>query len=334
MLALEQAKRLASRGMNVVLTCFNRNLASWLETVVQDFGPGKVVTGHIHGLLRDRINRSSFASDLRAAEAARGADLYDKIYFELGALAIEELGERFHAAIIDEVQDMPPARLADVVFAWTSEQDGARILLAGDFTRQALYGHGTYSAADVKEAFGKAPIFNLGLNCRNTRRIAIQTDFMSGFPGTRVSPRQVDGDPVEVVFFSGPEEGLKALEKIVHRLKQEGFHPRDVILLGSRRMENSLLTGRRAIDGWALSESMGAHEECLVYSTIHAFKGLERPVIILIDVASGQPDEADSLLYVGMSRARLRLFILCPEESRPSIEERLARGAAALAGAA
>jgi superfamily I DNA/RNA helicase len=71
----------------------------------------------------------------------------------------------------------------------------------------------------------------------------------------------------------------------------------------------------------------------LAYSTIHAFKGLERPVVIVIDAEAASVDESDALLYVAMSRARLRLFILAPQAARVGIEQRLALGALAAAGA-
>ncbi len=335
LLAVEFARRLASSGMDAVLTCFNWQLGSWLVSVVRDLGPGRVVAGHLHGLLRDRINRSSFASDLTASEKREDGDLYTRTYFELGALAVEEQRERFGAVIVDEVQDIPPMALAALVQCWTAEQDKPRVLLLGDFTRQALYGNGTSSADEVRGAFGQAPVFGLGINCRNTRRIAIQTDFMSGFAGTRVSPKQPEGDPVEVLFYKGADAGVRALEKIIVGLRRTGFRPCDAVVLGPRRIEASLLSMSKSFGGWQLSEIARARETELAYSTIHSFKGLERPVVIVVDATTAGTDETDALLYVAMSRARLRLFVLCPEESRVIVEERLARGAAAVvAGAA
>jgi DNA helicase IV len=333
LLAIEQAKRYASRGMDVVVSCFNRHLAGWLKSSIQTFGPGKVVAGNIHSLLRERICRSSFSADLRVAEERGGDALYARTFFDLGALAIEELAERFQAVIIDEVQDMPPAGLAEVVYAWTNVQPDPRVLLAGDFTRQALYAGGTCSADEVRKAFGEAPLCNLSINCRNTRRIAIQTDFMSGFVGTRISPKQIEGDPVEVRFFNGPKTCVEVLERIVESLRSVGFRPADIVVLGTRRMENSPVAGLRTVGGWPLSNLISVRQVGIMYSTIYAFKGLESPVAIILGATATSTEETDSLLYVAMSRARIRLYLLWPEESRTSVEERLARGAAAMAGA-
>src|SRR5690606_12087469 len=118
----------------------------------------------------------SLASDLPSHGEAEADELYGRLYFELGALAIDEIGERFDAVLIDETQDMDFARLADVIRVWTDEVEGRRIILFGDFIRQALYGRTNAGSQDVLTAFPGIPVFNLGINCRNTRRIAIQTD--------------------------------------------------------------------------------------------------------------------------------------------------------------
>jgi ATP-dependent exoDNAse (exonuclease V) beta subunit len=51
-------------------------------------------------------------------------------------------------------------------------------------------------------------------------------------------------------------------------------------------------------------------------TTIHSFKGLERPVIILAGIGqqrSQEKSELNSLLYVGCSRARHHLMALMPK---------------------
>ena len=52
----------------------------------------------------------------------------------------------------------------------------------------------------------------------------------------------------------------------------------------------------------------------------------------MIDLEGASEDETDALLYVAMSRARLRLFLLVHEQVRQQIDHRLARAALAAAG--
>jgi hypothetical protein len=332
-IAIEAARRLSLSGRRVLLACFNRQLGAWLRKSLDDQGLTSVVSGHIHGLLRERISRSTLAGDLPNAGDAENSDLYGRLYFDLGALAIEETGERFDAIIIDETQDFEAARLFDIVQAWTQGVNDTKTILFGDFTRQALYGTTGREHPEVRAAFPGAAVFNLSINCRNTRRIATQTDLMCGFTGTKVSEKQVEGDPVEVFFESDQAGGLARLAQIVTALRAAGFRPADVVVLGPRRREHSLLCDSATVGGWRIKDMFNADADETFYSTIHAFKGLERAVVIVVDAGSANSDETDSLLYVAMTRARVRLYLLCPEDARPIINQRMMAGILAMAGA-
>jgi superfamily I DNA/RNA helicase len=52
------------------------------------------------------------------------------------------------------------------------------------------------------------------------------------------------------------------------------------------------------------------------YTSVHAFKGLEAPAIILTDIENVDDEQSKALLYVGMSRARVRLHVFMHERLR------------------
>ena len=56
------------------------------------------------------------------------------------------------------------------------------------------------------------------------------------------------------------------------------------------------------------------------FCTIHAFKGLEAPAVVVTDITS-LVDEQRSLLYVAMSRARIRLVLLMRESCRDAYKQ-------------
>jgi hypothetical protein len=335
LIGIERARRAAQTGKDVLLVCFNAGLGSWLHAAADGFAPGRVAAGHLHGLLRQRISQSSFADEFRRAEQAAADEFYGATFFELGALAIEEAEERFDVIVFDEVQDIPSERLADLVRAWSRPDGGTEVLLLGDFTRQALYAGSSEASLELLQRFMRpVAIFNLRLNCRNTRRIAMQTGILSGFGEHRLSERQPEGEQVSLQFYKDRTTGLASLDQIVRHLRENGIKAADVVILGSRRRENSLLADRPAIGGWPIHDFRGSGSG-LVYSTAHAFKGLERRVVIIVEAEGADEDESDALLYVAMSRARLRLFVLAPEAARPVMEKRMAAAAlAALAKAA
>jgi superfamily I DNA and RNA helicase len=140
---------------------------------------------------------------------------------------------------------------------------------------------------------------------------------------TKVSEKQVDGDLVEVFFEATESATVARTAHIVTVLRTAGYLAQDVILLGYKRLENSSIRNENAIGGWRIKDTLSAEAGELSYSTIHAFKGLERPIVIVIDAGGSAIDETDSLLYVAMSRARVRLFVVCPEEARERINQRI-----------
>jgi hypothetical protein len=202
-----------------------------------------IASGHIHGLLRDRIARSSLANDLPPNGEIDSEELYGRLYFDLGALAIDELGERFDAVLIDETQDFDASRIADIARARTEGVAELKIILFGDFTRQALHGRGSGSLHDLRNAFSSAPVFNLKINCRNTKRITTYTDLLCGFTGTRISEKQAEGDPVQVFYAASQADGVAKLGQIVAALRSAGVRPADVAKFGLMRHEGQLIGG-------------------------------------------------------------------------------------------
>ena len=89
------------------------------------------------------------------------------------------------------------------------------------------------------------------------------------------------------------------------------------------------MAGNTAVGGWALRPLAQAGPEQVAYATAHGFKGLERKVVILVDAAAEDADEADALMYVAMSRARLRLFVVAPVSARTAFDARLRSAALA-----
>jgi KaiC/GvpD/RAD55 family RecA-like ATPase len=334
LLGIESARRAAAAGQDVLVLCFNQNLGNWLAAAVAGFKPGHVVAGNVHALLRERVLRSSLADELVRAESSDmdRSELLGDLYYELGALAVEESEERFDNIVFDEVQDIPAKRAGELVQAWSRDQQKSNILLLGDFTRQAIYtGSSMTSVARIRAAINGVAVFSLHLNCRNTRRIALQTGILTGFGEHRVSDRQPEGEQVSLQYHPDRATGLIHLDRIIRVLREAGQKASDVVILGPRRRENSLLGDRTSIGGWSLRDLPDVNSGDLAYSTIHAFKGLERPIVIIVDAEGASKEDSDSLLYIGMSRARLRLFILAPETTRALNEQRMAAAAVAAA---
>lgn len=315
MLAVELARRAVAEGRSVLLTCFNRELGFWLEARAKEMG-GQVRAGHLPRLLRDQI----LASDLRG-ELVEGQ--FDRAFYELGALAVAAGAAQVDLVLVDEAQDFPAGALVDVVEAFGAgdNRSPARVLFA-DFSRQALYAAPSDARAVIKDKLGPAN-FSLRRNCRNTRRIASETEALTGSFECQAFEAQPAGVPVERIFYPDPRGQLRAVDRALQQLRTEGFSAEDIVILGGQRRERSCLAGVDSCGGFRIVDREGRAAATQVpYSTVHAFKGLESSAVVLIDV-DPQPDEAgDALLYVGMTRARSRLIMILSEQARSEIQRR------------
>ena len=61
------------------------------------------------------------------------------------------------------------------------------------------------------------------------------------------------------------------------------------------------------------------------YCTVHSFKGLEAPAVIVTDINSIGSDADASLFYTAVTRATDRLFVLVSSELKPTVRDLLLR---------
>jgi hypothetical protein len=316
LLAVELARRLSAKGRDVLLTCFNRELGNWLEHRCRGFGPGRVVAGHLHRLLRPRLEAAGLLREAEASTSPEG-------WYEAGAVAIAGSIERFDTVIVDEAQDFPAAALLDIIEVWRRSEDAAPgLCLFADFSRQALYGAPGQARETIRRRLRPAA-FPLRRNCRNTRKIAAETLALVGVFDVKVSEDQPAGPSVERIFFGGVAPQKKALDRALQMLRAEGFNGSDVVILGPSRRENSCLADVQSCGGFRIVERDARTATAgVVYSTIQAFKGLESPAVVLVDLELKPDQLTDALLYVGMTRARTRLVMLLPEAARDEVVRR------------
>ena len=332
LLALEYARRASREGSKVALVCFNRLLGAWLQQETKGTG---VVTGTWHGIVRRFIIESSIADDFREEERTALLEgdtraLFAETYRLYGELALDERGAPFDVVVMDEAQDLCSEDVLDVLNrAMAGGLAGGRWAIFGDFTRQALYGGTNDPVAALSGYCDHFVHARLTLNCRNTRRIAEETTLVAGFEETPFRLSDEMGLPVEHRYWKKPADLVKSLTGVVDRLANESTPIEDMVVLSPRRLENSGLAGVERISGFPVvdvSRRMTGVRHSLKFSTIHSFKGLESPVVIIVDIEQVDSDEQRSLLYVAMSRARSLLILMTSAGARFSLERRIRAG--------
>ena len=108
-------------------------------------------------------------------------------------------------------------------------------------------------------------------------------------------------------------------------LRSDGYKGRDVAVLSPRASGSSAerLTDQPWCDRLrAMPDSAGGHT---LYGTIHAFKGLEAPAIVVTDLDDVSGPTAEALFYVAVTRPTERLVLLLQNSARASMARALAR---------
>jgi hypothetical protein len=230
--------------------------------------------------------------------------------------------DRFDALIVDEGQDLLNMdALSRLDEALRGGIENGRWCFFHDRNNQSgLCGEYAPDAYIYLESFGPAKI-PLRTNCRNTLPILSRIhDTLNADLGTSGVG---DGPAVRETTSATIEEAAHLLGKELERLvDRDGFDPSEIVILSPKALRHScaaLLPSGFHLRIVELDEysPRGAGRGAIGFAEIESFKGLESPVVVLVDLpppSSISPDRA--LHYVGMSRARVLLSMVCCSEKR------------------
>ena len=320
-LALEVVRREKVAAPNAIVGffCFNRLLGSVLERECLPLGSG-IRTGSFHswmlalsggGNVKIEDRDSNFWNHQLPEICLNKLTAPGMPTGFLDLLVLDEAQDLFHKAYLDIFALLLKGGLTD-----------GRWQIFGDFERQDIYSQGanpnkknckkTWFFKDIMRE--KCALKTLSENCRNTQEISAAIQLHAHLkPGyTRVLREDTRHDP-EVVFYQNNEDQITSVLKLIDAYLVEGFKASEIILLSPFRDEclarNLLNAGKLPIP----LKEFALDPTTLTFSTIHAFKGLESPVVIMTDInrlTNYEDYEDRDLLYVGMSRALHRLAIL------------------------
>ena len=349
LLAVEFARRRARAGDRVLLVCFNRLLGAWLQGQLRDSSD---TVGIWHDVLRQAICDSRAGQEflVRERELAEGdteaqGTLYGEVYPDYAETALLEREEPpFDVLVMDEAQDLiNPGNLPLLDLMIRGGLAGGRWSMFGDFTRQSLYNRnrsdGNNDPVADLETYGRQgsgggsqgglQFVKAGLkrNCRNTRNIAEHTAMIAGFGTPPFKPGAESGIDVGYRYW-GPSSRWQDLlaETIEDLTKKDKLPVVDITVLTPGRAEAEALRNIERICGRPLIDyapSQRAERPGIKVSTIHAFKGMESPIVIIPGLDRDLKDWDPSLLYVGMSRARSLLILIVHERARGAVQRRI-----------
>lgn len=298
LLALEKARRLAGQGLRTLLTCFNRPLAEHLRREAPDV-PNLTIRTY-HHLCKDFAEQAG----VPLVEPAEGADdaarraFYDAHPDALIAALDRRPELRFDAIVVDEGQDFDGRWWDSVQLALEDPAEGILQVFHDD--HQAIYGH--------RAGFPRLDhAGHLGHNWRNTGPICRAVATHYGLEMTALGP---DGPAPE--WHEAEDEAAvhRTVKKLLHRLiAVDGIAPGDVAVLSGRALNRSAL-GKEGVIGAHPVSRNPADANKVVLSTVHSFKGLDRPVVVLAELEHSLERGYAEVPYVGMTRARSLLAVV------------------------
>jgi superfamily I DNA/RNA helicase len=236
----------------------------------------------------------------------------------LKALEINPLG-KFDRIIIDECQDLLiPGYLKIFDSLLKNGLKGGQWCMLGDYKQQSVRKFSDTELDENLAVFTEGNYFrqNLVTNCRNTKQISDKIVEITGFGTRKVRDGLGEGAFPEVEFISWKDidEQRKCLENRIEILLKE-IDKNDIIILSTQRYKDKSVISHVFSFPYSDFDITPTHE--IHFSSIKKYKGLESPVVILVDIEDYNDKE---LLYQGMSRASAYLIIL---ESESAQKQRL-----------
>lgn len=312
LLAAEKARRLGNR-FDVLLTCYNRALAASLK---RQFEHNPHVT-----VMRFHEICGHFARQANIAlEDTEDDDYYRKQLPAAFERALRTVPERFDAIIVDEGQDFQPDWWRLLLQLLRDPQQGILYIFYDD--NQCLYQHALEFPIEDEP-------FPLTFNCRNTQNIhrAVTQFYQSD---EKPQARGPIGAPIEYVWYNSPAELNECLGALLVRLTQNENVPTNEIAVLTPSHKSTQRWREMPHLGPGFSYEYPPAVGTVYGTTIFAFKGLERAVVILTEVDSlwlpaWDKVKIDELLYVGCSRAINYLVVLLNRQGDTHVHELFAK---------
>lgn len=309
-LAMAAYRDALAAGRQPMYVCYNRPLADHIALIAPP--GGVVVTYH---QLADRLLRArGEAPDFTRPDAfARLESTLDDLQ-PVDADQVDEL-------IIDEGQDFQAG--------W------ARNLLR--FLRPG--GRAWWLEDPLQNLYARPPVdlpgwvvLHADTNYRSPRDILTSLNRL--LPGRGVEAGSpIEGAEVEILSYASPDDLAAASTRALTRAVGLGFKRPHIALVTYRGREHSLLTPLTRLGNFPLKAPTGRYDLLgnpiltdgdVLIDSVHRFKGRAAPCVILTEIDFATLDDAAiRRLFVGATRATLKLILVATESAAAVLRERL-----------
>lgn len=328
-IAIEYVKRQLAEGKRVGFFSFNSLLAEWIKSEmslhIKSYS-GSFICGTFHSYLLSLVKNNLTERHVENY----WSELLPKVALE-EILHDDNFKSHFDILVLDEAQDLifneNYLDIMDVTLS--SGLAGGNWVFFGDFERQAIYKEfksnvGNKLLSQIENRAPSLTHFSLRNNCRNAESIAETLTLTAGInPGYSKILNNNESGIVEPKFYSSNEIQIGLIKKRINELLKQ-FKPHEIVILSPRSDDKSSANSiSMNFPELGIRPFKSSDIQNIRYTTIHSFKGMEAPAILLTDIDSLESDSSKALLYVGMSRARINLTIFFSENCRSQYDKLL-----------
>lgn len=311
-LALRLLRDAVVAGERASYVCFNRPLADHMR----DIAPTRAEVASFHQLAWIAAGRPAGEPDHAHLAASYAA-------------AVAAAGPDLDLLVIDELQDFQMPWVAALLQRLRPQ---GRLYLLDD-PDQCLYPD--RDELDLPDAV----TVRSSENYRSPRQVAgvINALGLASRPIESLCPYEGSQPDFEIYRPEpGDDDLLRATAKAVQAALDQGHALQDIHLITWRGVERSRLFARGQLASWPLCRFTGRYDARgepvwtdgeLRIDTLRRTKGQAAPVVILTEVDFEQLGELERhLLFVGMTRARMRLAVVLTARAEAALAARLQAG--------
>ena len=242
----------------------------------------------------------------------------------------ENVDKKFDVLIVDEGQDFHKNWYE--VLKQMVKDDGHMFLFYDPLQKQIS----NSMAEKLNENKDSYPYFNLTANYRNSSAITnflskLINKFYSDVNASYSKFSKFDGKKPEFIVADTFDEIVdKSKNKVIRLISEEKFNGRDIAMLSDLSMKPSNYNSKNSLRAnleennlevisareYAMPYIKEGYENKITFDSIKRFKGLEKPIIILVNLDNNLDNE-DKMrdIYSGLSRARGHLIIVSNQQS-------------------
>lgn len=312
LIALHKAKEFAKQGLRTLFVCFNKALSDFLRRNCEGVANLEALTLEKLFVRCDQAIKSKLgitaAALLQQEQGASVVPTEDAIRDYAIMRSAELVPDlRYQAIVVDEGQDFSKHTYLGLKKLLV---DGAKSPWYIFYDpNQAIYQRTTEFPLKVYAT-------RLTRNCRNTKYIHhaayafFRGDYVVAYSDEHGEPLRVESAP------DIPSQATLIRGRVGALLQEPGLSPSQITVLVAPNEKDAYF--RTLIEGghpkgakWMFERHW--HDGTVTVDTVRRFKGLESEIVILWGLEAVSTELACELLYVALSRARLRVWIIGDE---------------------